>query len=126
MSQKRGLTPHLNVIPHNLFHRLREEFGATLGVAGVHFRERRLNTPSKPAIRELAADSDPQGADATPGDAPLPHERDERSVPPKEDAQHRHNRQPIAQAHRDVEAGLQDTERIGTPTDVPSSADNRG
>ena len=33
-------------------------------------------------------------------DAPLPHDRDERSVPAKEDAQHRHNRRPIDQARK--------------------------
>jgi hypothetical protein len=68
--------------------------------------------PGKP----LPADS--------PGAAPLPHERDEQSVPVEEDAQHDHNRQPIAQAHDDVESGQVDTERRGVPNDVPSSRDN--
>jgi hypothetical protein len=54
-------------------------------------------------------------------DAPLPHDRDESSHPAKEDAQHRHNRKPIEQARRDVESGIKDTERIGTPNDVPTA-----
>jgi hypothetical protein len=57
-------------------------------------------------------------------DAPLPHDRDERSVPADENAQHRQNRETIEQAHDDVESGVQDTERIGTPNDVPSSRRN--
>ena len=59
-------------------------------------------------------------------DAPLPHDRDERSAPIEENAQHRQNRETIEQAHADVESGVQDTERIGTPSNVPSSDDNRG
>ena len=59
-------------------------------------------------------------------DKPLPHDRDEKAQPPVENAQHRENRKPIDQARRDVESGIQDTERIGTPNDVPSSGDNRG
>ena len=51
--------------------------------------------------------------------AKLPHDRDESPQPPHEDAQHRKNREPIAQARRDVESGIVDTERIGTPNDVP-------
>ena len=63
---------------------------------------------------------------ASQRDKPLPHDRDEKAQPPVENAQHRENRKPIDQARRDVEAGIQDTERIGTPNDVPSSDDNRG
>ena len=59
-------------------------------------------------------------------DKPLPHDRDETPQAPVENAQHRENRKPIDQARRDVEAGIQDTERIGTPNDLPSSGDNRG
>ena len=70
---------------------------------------------------------DPQTAEPGPepaaGAGPLPYERDEQAVAPKQDGQHRHNRKPIAQAHQDVESGIKDTERIGTPNDVPSSAD---
>jgi hypothetical protein len=57
--------------------------------------------------------------------APLPHDRDEHAAAPREDDQLRHNRKPIEQARRDVEAGVKDTERIGTPNDVPSSRRNR-
>lgn len=56
--------------------------------------------------------------------APLPHDLDEHAAAPREDDQHRHNRKPIEQALRDVESGLKDTERIGTPNDVPSSRRN--
>jgi hypothetical protein len=62
---------------------------------------------------------------ASDADAPLPHDRDESSHPVKEDGQHRHNREPIEQARRDVESGIKDTERIGTPNDVPTSRHNR-
>ena len=74
----------------------------------------------------------PQAPEGTGGqadstqDAPLPHDRDERSGPVKEDGQHRHNREPIEQARRDVESGIQDTERIGTPNDVPASGHDDG
>ena len=54
----------------------------------------------------------------------LPHDRDEKAQPPVENAQHRENRKIMEQARRDVESGLQDTERIGTPNDVPSSDSN--
>ena len=57
---------------------------------------------------------------------PLPHDRDEHPQAPVENAQHHENRKPIDRAHRDVESGIQDTERIGTPTDVPSSGQNDG
>jgi hypothetical protein len=66
----------------------------------------------------------PSGTAATDADAALPHDRDERSRPPaKEDSGH--NRESIEQAHEDVESGIKDTERIGTPSDVPSSGRNR-
>ena len=70
----------------------------------------------------------PATPDAQPSqrDRPLPHDRDEKPQPLVENAQHRENRKPIDQARKDVEAGIQDTERIGTPNDVPSSGDNRG
>jgi|GEM_PF-2280493 len=64
--------------------------------------------------------------DAAAQPTPLPHDRDEKAEAPVENAQHRENRKPIDQAHRDVEAGIQDTERIGTPNDVPSSRRNGG
>lgn len=69
--------------------------------------------------------SPPAGTEnATTPHSPLPHDRDEKAEAPVENAQHRENRKPIDQAHRDVEAGIQDTERIGTPNDVPSSRRN--
>ena len=62
-------------------------------------------------------------------DAHLPHDRDEQAGDAtgsqSGDAQHGQNRQPIEQAHADVEAGLQDTEARGTPNQVPSSRENR-
>ena len=66
----------------------------------------------------------PASADAST--LPLPHDRDERAVSPVEDDQQRKNRAPIEQARKDVEAGLQDTERIGIPNDVPPSGRNAG
>ena len=60
----------------------------------------------------------------TSGSPRLPSDRDETPTPPKEDAQHAANREPIRQAHEDVESGIEDTERIGTPNDVPSSRRN--
>ena len=53
------------------------------------------------------------------GEEKLPHARDESPEPPHEDGQHHENRKPMEQAHRDVKAGILDTERIGTPNDVP-------
>lgn len=72
---------------------------------------------AKPAVS--SASGAPSDADAR-----LPHDRDESSDPPKEDGQHRHNRKPIEQARRDVESGIKDSERIGTPNDVPTSRRN--
>lgn len=54
---------------------------------------------------------------------PTPPERDETV-----DREARHqgsDTESMEQAHRDVESGLQDTERIGTPNDVPSSKSSR-
>ena len=70
--------------------------------------------------------NEPGERDASTGSAALPSDRDERPTPPKEDAQHRHNRRSMEQAHRDTESDIQDTERIGTPNDVPSSDQNAG
>jgi hypothetical protein len=69
---------------------------------------------TKPAVS-------PASGAPSDADAPLPHDRDESRGPVKEDGQHRHNRKPIEQARRDVESGIKDTERIGTPNDVPTS-----
>lgn len=62
-----------------------------------------------------------------PHDAPLagdgaaiPSDRDERPSAPTENDQHRQNRGVTEQGRRDVEAGIQDTERIGVPTALPS------
>ena len=63
------------------------------------------------------------GADRSE-EAALPHDRDEKPQPTREDGQTHANRAPVRQAHADVEAGVQDTERIGTASDVPSSAEN--
>jgi hypothetical protein len=58
----------------------------------------------------------------------MPHERDEsasgagdrpdEAVPPIAGE--------IAQAHEDIEEGLQDTDRRGVPDDIPGSRQNRG
>lgn len=58
----------------------------------------------------------------------MPHERDEsasdtgnrldQALPPVGAE--------IAQAHEDIEAGLEDTDCRGTPDGIPSSLDNRG
>ena len=64
-------------------------------------------------------DPHPKARPVADAAAELPHDRDESPQPPHEDAQHRKNREPIAQARRDVESGIVDTERIGTPNDVP-------
>ena len=69
----------------------------------------------------------PNNSSASPGgNTELPHDRDEKATPPVENEQHRANRAQIDQAHRDVESGMEDTERIGTPNDVPSSRRNDG
>jgi hypothetical protein len=78
------------------------------------------------AVHDLDREPGAPKSDASARQAPLPHDRDEQSAPPVEDAQHRHNRRPIVQAQRDVESGLRDTERIGVPNDVPSSRHNAG
>ena len=66
-------------------------------------------------------------SDAAPTDAnaKIPAERDETPTAPVENAQHVKNREPMRQAHDDVESGVRDTERIGTPNDVPSAGENR-
>lgn len=61
-----------------------------------------------------------------PGDAKLPHDRDEAPDDEGEHSMQRdQDRKPIKQAHEDVEAGIVDSERIGVPNDVPASVDNR-
>ena len=75
-------------------------------------------------IHRLKLAPDPVTDAATCGERNF--DRDEKAEAPVENAQHRENRKPIDQAHRDVEAGIQDTERIGTPNDVPSSRRNGG
>lgn len=67
-------------------------------------------------------------AEEAPSDdhAHLPHDRDERAGAPEDNAQHEDNRESIRQAHDDVESGIEDTERIGTPSNVPASRDNEG
>ncbi len=76
-----------------------------------------MKTDSKNAKPQRAADST--------GDARLPHDRDEKAQAAPENAQHDDNRRPMRQAHDDVESGITDTERIGTPNDVPGSSANR-
>lgn len=65
----------------------------------------------------------PQGP-PTDDAAKLPHDRDESpadpDTAPSTAAQHDANRAPIRQAHADAESDKQDTERIGTPNDVPT------
>ena len=68
--------------------------------------------------------SDPPADNGRSEQASLPHDRDEKAAPTREDGQTHANRAPVRQAHADVEAGVQDTERIGTRNDVPSSSDN--
>jgi hypothetical protein len=55
----------------------------------------------------------------------LPHDRDEAAKPEADTAQRDHNRTIVRQAHEDVERGLVDTERVGTPNDVPASKPKR-
>ena len=60
-------------------------------------------------------------------DTSLPHDRDEKGGNGDEnDPQQRANRTATRQAHDDVERGIQDTERIGTPNAVPSADQNDG
>ena len=66
------------------------------------------------------------GTTAADDEKSLPHDRDEKPEIPVENAQHGENRKSIDQAHDDVESGIQDTERIGIPSDVPSSGKNEG
>ena len=75
--------------------------------------------------RDTSAHTEPMGRPTGDGPASLPHDRDEKPVEPKDDAQHRANRAPVEQARRDVESGVQDTERIGVPSDVPASDENK-
>ncbi|MEO8937108.1 MAG: hypothetical protein ABI277_15420 [Burkholderiaceae bacterium] len=99
---------------------------ARRGVA-IECAGRRNLEPSARIIRinqetSMTQNQDRSGPDAdSQRDASLPHERDETAAAPEEDAQHRANRAPMRQAHEDVESGLVDTERMGTPNDVPSS-----
>lgn len=66
------------------------------------------------------------GHDPSGPDPSMPHDRDESAVPEKEDGHHRHNREVVEQGRRDVESGIQDTERIGVPTEVPTTGRNDG
>lgn len=58
----------------------------------------------------------------------MPHERDESASDTgnRLDEALRPTSAEIAQAHEDIEAGRQDTDRRGIPDDVPASRDNRG
>jgi hypothetical protein len=85
-----------------------------------------LKTTRTKSQEEPNRASSAAATEANAAEPKLPHDRDESSAPVEEDGQHDHNRKPIAQAHHDVESGVKDTERIGTPNDVPSSGDNRG
>lgn len=66
------------------------------------------------------------GSDSPPSDdnVKLPHDRDEAARGGTADAQ-RQNRGVGKQALQDVESGQQDTDRHGTPNDIPSSDDNK-
>ncbi len=66
----------------------------------------------------------PESGIPTNTDGQLPRDRDESSAPVEDDAQRAQNRAPMRQALKDVESGQQDTERKGTPSDVPSSKRN--
>ncbi len=68
----------------------------------------------------------PESGIPTNTDGQLPRDRDESSAPVEDDAQRAQNRAPIRQAHDDVEAGRQDTERYGQPNDVPPARENDG
>ncbi len=75
-------------------------------------------------MTEQVPDQPQSHDDPLSGDgAALPSDRDEKPSSPTENAQHRQNRQVIEQGRRDVESGLEDTERIGTPNTLPSSGD---
>ena len=68
-----------------------------------------------------------QGGPPSDDNAKLPHDRDESSKGGTADApnpQHDQNRAVGRQALKDVESPMQDTDRHGTPNDVPSSTDN--
>ena len=71
--------------------------------------------PRKSNPEEIARDRDTR----------LPHDHDESARPEAETAQRDANRAVVRQAHEDVERGLVDTERVGTPNDVPSSMPKR-
>lgn len=55
----------------------------------------------------------------------LPHARDEKPCVETPDHAHRTNREKVRQAHDDVERGVKDTERIGTPNDLPPGGTTR-
>ena len=57
-------------------------------------------------------------------DAALPHERDQQAPEGAAATPHPGNRNTMERAHRDAESKITDTERIGTPNDVPSADDN--
>ena len=67
----------------------------------------------------------PQPGDASSdADATLPHERDQQAPEGAAHTPHAENRKTMDRAHRDTESNITDTERIGTPSDVPSADDN--
>lgn len=55
----------------------------------------------------------------------MPHDRDEKACVETPDHAHRTNREKVRQAHADVERGVKDTERIGTPNDLPPGGTTR-
>ena len=66
------------------------------------------------------------GSDRPPSDdnAKLPHDLDESAKGGTADAQEQ-NRGVGKQALKDIESGIEDTDRRGTPNNVPSSEDNK-
>lgn len=66
----------------------------------------------------------PESSPLTGDEASIPSDRDEKPTAPTENGQHRNNREVIEQGRSDVESGIQDTERYGIPTNVPTSGDD--
>lgn len=70
----------------------------------------------------------PDQAMPTDRGAQLPHDRDEKAgnKPGTEsgNAQHDQNRESMKRALQDTESNIEDTERRGIPSNVPSASDN--
>lgn len=78
----------------------------------------------KPTLNDTNHPDDARDQQPSDPEAHLPHERDENAGTGDATAEQGRQRASMKQAHEDVESGIEDTERRGIPSNVPSSQDN--